>query len=166
MKTMKKPGTKSAESRSAKPLIKKAELPARHRINLKRIWIVGTLALGITLGSSLGGGKVEAEAVYRDTPPSSSDETTGGKEAFLYALGAQDEQQVYDLMYEGLSLREIAALRGGSEQQLIALQVSELAQQLEQRLADGQIDKEAYIAYRAELPEIVAASLSSSMAGA
>ncbi|WP_172253358.1 hypothetical protein [Saccharibacillus deserti] len=144
--------------------LKKSELPAKYRINLKRIWIVGTLALGITLGSSLGGGKVEAEAVYRDTPPASSDETVGSKDAFLYALGAQDEQQVYDLMYEGFSLGEIAVLGGGSEEQLIALQVRELEQQLEQRLADGQISKEAYIAYKAELPEIVAASLTSSMA--
>ncbi|GGO00733.1 hypothetical protein GCM10010969_22270 [Saccharibacillus kuerlensis] len=132
---------------------------------MKRIWIVGTLALGITLGSSLGGGRVEAEAVYRETPPASSDETTRSRDAFLYALGTQSEQEVYDLMYEGLSLREISSLNGGSEEALITLQVRELEQQLEQRLADGQITKEAYIAYKAELPEVVTASLSSSMAG-
>lgn len=158
--------TKRTTAKSAKPqaLVPASELPPKHRINLKRIWIIGTLALGITLGSGLAGGKVEAEALYRETPPSSSDEATNKPNAFLYALGAQSEQQVYDLMYEGLSLREIAVLGGGSEDELAALQVRELEQQLEQRLAEGQITKEAYIAYKAELPELVAASLSSNMA--
>ncbi len=160
MKTMRKNSTKSTQPRT---LSAASELPAKKSINLKRIWIIGTLALGITLGSGLAGGKVEAEAVYRETPPSSSDEITNKPNAFLYALGAQSEQAVYDLMYEGLSLREIAVLGGGSEDELAALQVRELEQQLEQRLSDGQITKEAYIAYKAELPDIIAASLSSSM---
>jgi len=160
MKTMRKNSTKSTQPRT---LSAASELPARKSTNLKRIWIIGTLALGITLGSGLAGGKVEAEAVYRETPPASSDETTNKPNAFLYALGAQSEQAVYDLMYEGLSLREIAGLGGGSEDELAALQIRELEQQLEQRLADGQITKEAYIAYKAELPEIISASLSSSM---
>ena len=161
MKTMRKNSTKSTQPRT---LSAASELPVKKSVNLKRIWIIGTLALGITLGSGLAGGKVEAEAVYRETPPSSSDEITNKPNAFLYALGAQNEQAVYDLMYEGLSLREIAVLGGGSEDELAALQVRELEQQLEQRLSDGQITKEAYIAYKAELPEIIAASLSSSMA--
>ncbi|NGZ77995.1 hypothetical protein [Saccharibacillus alkalitolerans] len=165
MKTMKNAGAKAAKARGAKTIVQSGDLPGTNRINLKRIWIIGTLALGITLGSSLGGGRVEAGAVYRETPPASSDETASGKDAFLYALGAQSEQQVYDLMYDkGLSLREIAALNGGSQDELLALQVRELEQQLEQRLEGGQITKEAYIAHKAELPEIVAASLSSNMA--
>ncbi|OWA35408.1 hypothetical protein B9G55_12240 [Saccharibacillus sp. O16] len=155
--------TKPAQAREAKPKLQTTEFPSRTRIRLKRIWIVGTLALGITLGSGLAGGKVEAEAVYRETPPTSIDETRSGQDAFLHAIGAASQQDVYELMYEGLSLREIAAISGGSEDALIALQVRELEQQLEQRLADGQITREAYIAYKAELPEIVAASLDSSM---
>ncbi|GEM_PF-6569857 len=154
---------KTAKVKQAKPVLQAAEFPSKTRIRLKRIWIVGTLALGITLGSGLAGGKVEAEAVYRETPPTSIDEVRSGQDAFLHALGTASEQDVYDLMYEGLSLREIAAMSGGSEDELIALQVRELEQQLEQRLADGQITREAYIAYKAELPEVVAASLDSSM---
>ncbi|OWR31139.1 hypothetical protein CDO73_08360 [Saccharibacillus sp. O23] len=155
--------TKTAKVKQAKPVLQTAEFPSKTRIRLKRIWIVGTLALGITLGSGLAGGKVEAEAVYRETPPASIDEIRSGQDTFLHALGTASEQEVYDLMYEGLSLREIASIRGGSERDLLALQVRELEQQLEQRLADGQITREAYIAYKAELPEIVAASLDSRM---
>ena len=133
-------------------------------INLKRIWIIGTLALGITLGSGLSGSKVEAEAeaIYSETPPSSSDDVSSSRSsAFLHALGVSSEQQVYDLMYEGLSLRDIARLSGGNETQLLTMQIDELDQQLKERLADGQITEEAYIAYKAELPEIIASSLSS-----
>lgn len=155
--------TQTVKTKPAQPILQSVDFPSKTRIRLKRIWIVGTLALGITLGSGLAGGKVEAEAVYRDTPPASIDEIRSGQDAFLHALGTASEQDVYDLMYEGLSLREIASIRGGSEHDLLALQVRELEQQLEQRLADGQITREAYIAYKAELPEIVAASLDSHM---
>ncbi|MCQ4087588.1 hypothetical protein [Saccharibacillus sp. JS10] len=135
---------------------------ATPHINLKRIWIIGTLALGITLGSSLSGSKVEAEAIYSETPPSSSDDVSSTRSsAFLHALGVSNEQQVYDLMYEGFSLRDIARLSGGHEAQLLTIQIDELDQQLKERLADGQITEEAYIAYKAELPEIIASSLSS-----
>lgn len=155
--------TKPVNTGPAQPVPQTADFPSKTRIRLKRIWIVGTLALGITLGSGLAGGKVEAEAVYRETPPASIDEIRSGQDAFLHALGTPSEQEVYDLMYQGSSLREIAAIRGGSADDLLALQVRELEQQLEQRLADGQITREAYIAYKAELPEIVAASLDSRM---
>ncbi|MDO3412707.1 hypothetical protein QWJ34_23270 [Saccharibacillus sp. CPCC 101409] len=160
MKTLKYAKNKPAKTESAVgSLISSPELPSKKQINLKRIWIIGTLALGITLGSGFGGGRVEAEAVYRETPPASADNNHAGPDAFLHALGAAAEQDVYELMYEGLSLREIAVLGGGSEEQLIALQVRELEQQLEERLQGGRIGKEAYIAYKAELPEIVAKSI-------
>ncbi|MNY81751.1 hypothetical protein D3C86_2234750 [compost metagenome] len=62
-------------------------------------------------------------------------------------------------MYSGQSLAQIASANQGDVQQVIDLQLAELTQQLDERLAAGSLTQEQYEAQKAELPAIVASSV-------
>ncbi|MNI92988.1 hypothetical protein D3C73_1508680 [compost metagenome] len=65
-------------------------------------------------------------------------------------------------MYDGKSLVDIAAENGGNIGSVINLQVNQLTQQLDQRLASGSITQQQYAMQKAELKEIVTQSVMTS----
>lgn len=77
-------------------------------------------------------------------------------------LNPTSDEELYDALYEGKSLRNIAEEHGGNVTQVINLQVKQLTQQLEARLASGSITPQQFNAQKAELREIVAQSVETS----
>ncbi|MNH41633.1 hypothetical protein D3C79_1031690 [compost metagenome] len=66
---------------------------------------------------------------------------------------------MYEALYDGKSLKDIAAENGGNINSVINLQVAQLTQQLDSRLASGSITREQYTAQKAEVRELVTQSV-------
>jgi len=87
----------------------------------------------------------EQDAVRQDDP-------------WLGLLGAESEEHVYDALYAGQSLAEVAQANGTDIQPVIDYQIFELSRQLNDRLAAGSITPEVYLAQLLELEDIVTRS--------
>ncbi|CAM4402532.1 hypothetical protein [Paenibacillus tarimensis] len=123
-------------------------------MNPKRIIVVGTLAFAITISSMIGTDNANAQSAV--APQSMSQDTD---DIFLRALGAEDEEEVYQALYSGMSLAELAETNNSDIKELIRLQIAELTAQLDERLASGSLTLEEYQAQKAELPEIIISSI-------
>ncbi|TYP70813.1 hypothetical protein [Paenibacillus methanolicus] len=131
-----------------------------------RMIMAASLAAAITLSSGLLSDRGYA-AVLTPTPfktkqsgqPSALLQTQQAEQRFLQALGASSSDDVREALYNGSSLAAIASRGGSNAQQVVDLQLSELAEQLRQRYASGNISLAQYEAHLAELPEIVADSV-------
>ncbi|PZD95382.1 hypothetical protein DNH61_12640 [Paenibacillus sambharensis] len=120
----------------------------------KRIIVVGTIAFAITISSMIGSDNANAQTAIA---PQIMKQDTG--DGFLRALGAADEEEVYQALYTGMSLAELAESHNSDVQELIRLQIAELTAQLDERLASGSLTLEDYQAQKAELPEIIISSV-------
>lgn len=132
----------------------------------KHIILVGTMAFVITV--SVFRSETTANAYVSIVPldRSSAPQTHLAahhkkrfvKGDFLQLLGVSSEEEVRDALYDGKSLAAIAESNDKDVQALINLQVAELTEQLDQRLADGSLSPEDYEAQKAELPELITQS--------
>jgi uncharacterized protein YqfB (UPF0267 family) len=77
------------------------------------------------------------------------------KDELLTALNHSSEEDLYQDLYAGKSLKTIADENDGDFSQVVALQVNQLRQQLDDRLASGSITQEQYEAQHAEIEQIV-----------
>ncbi|WP_040951944.1 hypothetical protein [Gorillibacterium massiliense] len=77
-------------------------------------------------------------------------------------LGVSSDEEMYAALYDGKSLAEMATPTGNVDQ-LIDMQLNELTQQLDARLASGSLTPEVYQAQLAELPGIIANSVHTKM---
>jgi hypothetical protein len=140
-------------------------------MQIKRIIIIGTMAFAITMGGGLWSEEANANTAQLPldasganksdpkTSPSESVVHASGADTFLEVLGASSDEQVVDALYNGQSLAAIAAGNDKEVQPIIDLQVAQLTQQLNKRLAEGSIPLQVYQAQLAELPDIVARSV-------
>jgi len=123
---------------------------------LKKRWMMASaLAMAISLGAAMPPARADSE---RPIPASAESKESDAPDAFLAALGAASEEEVRDALYEGTSLSRFAAERGQDVQAVIDLQIAQLTEQLDARLAAGSIDSNAYAAMLAEIPDLVASS--------
>ncbi|KAI7273292.1 hypothetical protein KC345_g7024 [Hortaea werneckii] len=74
-------------------------------------------------------------------------------------LSQSSDEELYDALYDGKSLHAIAEENSGNINNVINLQVKQLTQQLDARLASGSITQQQYTAQKAELREIVSQSV-------
>lgn len=136
-----------------------------------KIWlIIGTMAIAITFNGSkwkdettetvafaLPGG---IEAIH---PASGTDGDADGtateKDPYHAALGISSDEELYDALYEGRTMAELAAGHGRDPQEVVLLQTAELAKQLEERVKSGSLSREAYLSHMAELDEILIRSV-------
>lgn len=123
----------------------------------KRIIIAGTMALSISICSLLQGDKSGAEASTRMNAPSETNSAV--TDDLRAALGVESDEDIYDALYEGQTLAELAERNGKDAETVVDLQVAQLAEQLSLRLASGCLSPERYEAHLAELREIVARSV-------
>ncbi|MFC4100179.1 hypothetical protein [Paenibacillus xanthanilyticus] len=128
-----------------------------------RMIMAASLAAAITLSSGLlsdrGYAAVLTPTLFKTKlsgQPSALQQTQQAEQRFLHALGASSADDVREALYNGSSLAEIASRGGSNAQQVVDLQLSELAEQLRQRYVAGSISLAQYEAHLAELPEIVA----------
>lgn len=135
-----------------------------------RIMMAASLAAAITFSSGLlsdRGYAAVATPVLVKTKQSgqpSSQQSSQAEQRFLQTVGASSAEEVREALYNGGSLAEIASQRSADPQQIIDLQMGELANQLRQRYASGSITLDQYEAHLAELPAIVADSVFASYA--
>jgi hypothetical protein len=141
------------------------------RMNAKRMLMIVTLAMMLTVAGGMRGGEASASGLtpksdtYGDCSPtglssSSSSRTqeksaADAKDSFLTRLGAGSEEEVWEALHGGLSLADIAAVHGREVEPLIDDQVAELTEQLKQRLLSGNLTLEQYKALKAEVPSLI-----------
>ncbi len=131
----------------------------------RRYIFVAAMTIALGLYSGLKCDKAEASAIFIiQATTMNAEERMSAPEAYerqdpwLSLMGAASEVDVHDALYDGRSLAEIAEANGGDIESVIDYQVSELADQLNERFAAGSISPEAYLAQLLELKDIVAAS--------
>lgn len=124
-------------------------------MNIKRVMIVGTMVVVMSFGGTAWSGSITSAS------PVAKWTTTGvaEKDDLLEALNQSTDEELYDSLYEGKSLHDIASRQGGDIENVIELQMNQLTQQLDERLHSGSITLEQYIAHKAELQEIVEQSV-------
>ncbi|WP_068621072.1 SHOCT domain-containing protein [Paenibacillus tuaregi] len=135
----------------------------------KRIIISGTIAVVVTISTGLHSEKIYASPLVklisinidkvRPQLKKSAQASLPASDSLHTALGTSSDEELYQAVYNGQSLAEIAQAKQGNVQQVIDLQLAELEQQLEQRLASGSLTEEQFLAQKAELPAIVESSV-------
>lgn len=126
-------------------------------MNTKQWLAATTLALMLSLGTGTWNGTAAAEA----SSPSSemNDQEKRQSDDFLNALGVSSDEELYDAIYQGKSLADIAQEHHTEVDQVINVQILELKKQLDQRLIEGSIGYEKYLLQLMELPEIITESV-------
>lgn len=129
-------------------------------MNIKRVMIVGTMIVAMSFGGTAWG----KPALHTLPVAKWSTSDVADTDELLDALNLNptSDEELYDALYDGKSLRNIAEENGGNVTQIINLQVKQLTQQLEARLASGSITPQQFNAQKAELREIVTQSVETS----
>lgn len=129
------------------------------KLKLKKVVILGTMALVITINPSFSSYLTTlAYAAHPSKQSSLSNDAERPEDELNGLLGASSDQEVYDALLEGQSLTDIAELNGQDADRVIQLQITQLQEQLRQRLKEGSLTREAYELQLQELPELVANS--------
>ncbi|OPA73603.1 hypothetical protein BVG16_27735 [Paenibacillus selenitireducens] len=124
-------------------------------MNIKRVMIVGTMVIVMSFGgTALSGSIISASPVAKWSSTGFTE-----KDDLLDALNQSSDEELYDSLYEGKSLHDIAADQGRDITNVIELQMKQLTQQLDDRLRSGSITAAQYAAHKAELKEIVEQSV-------
>lgn len=82
----------------------------------------------------------------------------GSSDELLSALNQSSEEDLYQKLYNGKSLRTITEENRGNWDEVIAIQVRQLREQLDERLASGSISSKQHAAQQAELEALVTQS--------
>ncbi|QSF45402.1 hypothetical protein [Paenibacillus tianjinensis] len=125
-------------------------------MNIKRVMIVGTMIVAMSFGGTAWG---KPAAVTLPVAKWSTSASVADKDELLDALNQSSDEELYEALYDGKSLKDIAAENGGNIHKVINLQVAQLTQQLDSRLASGSISREQYTVQKAELRELVTQSV-------
>ncbi|AET58578.1 hypothetical protein ACWHAM_22990 [Paenibacillus terrae] len=129
-------------------------------MNRKRIMVICTLLLALSIGqSSTWGSRANASALSPERAPQVQDSEASKDDELLETLGVSSDEQLYDALYNGQTLADIAQYNERDAQAIVDLQVAQLTEQLEQRLANKSITSEQYQAHKAELTQVVAKSV-------
>lgn len=126
-------------------------------MNPKQIIIVGTIAIVITLSGGIWTDKANAKTKNTETPTQRINIEV--QDALLHLLGVSSNEEMQEALYNGKSLADIAKDNNQDIRRVIALQLTEMTEQLDQRLTQGSITLDQYHAQRSELAEIVTRSV-------
>lgn len=126
-------------------------------MNIKRVMIVGTMIVAMSFGGGTAWGKTAASA--SPVAKWSSASSVADKDELLDALNQSSDEELYEALYDGKSLKDIATENGGNIDSVIDLQIAQLTEQLDLRLASGSITAAQYTAQKAELKELVTQSV-------
>ncbi len=130
-------------------------------MNRKRMLVICTLLLALSMGqSSTWGSRANAAALAPERALQVQDnEASKDDDDLLRTLGISSDEQLYDALYNGQTLADIAQAHNQDAQAIVDLQVAQLTEQLDQRLANNSITPEQYQAHKAELTQVVAKSV-------
>ncbi|SEU23500.1 hypothetical protein [Paenibacillus sp. NFR01] len=122
-------------------------------MKLKRVIIIGTMIVAVSFGGNAWAKPVLAAPVIKWTVPD-----TDEQDELLGLLNQNSDDELYEALYSGKSLADMAGGKNGNLERVIELQMAELAGQLNERLAAGSITAEQHAVYTAELRDVVTAS--------
>lgn len=129
-------------------------------MNRKRMLVICTLLLALSIGqSSTWGSRANAAALAPERALHVQDNEASKDDDLLKTLGISSDEQLYDALYNGQTLADIAQTHNQDAQAIVDLQVAQLTEQLDQRLANKSITLEQYQAHKAELTQVVAKSV-------
>ena len=124
-------------------------------MDIKRVIIVGTVVIVMSFGNAWSSLTANASSSTQWSTTSVADKD----ELLLKALNQSTDDDLYDALYDGKSLQDIAIEQNTDIEDVIDLQVTQLTEQLDSRLASGSITAERYAAHKAELRDIVTESV-------
>jgi hypothetical protein len=122
-------------------------------MNPKRIIIVGTMVVVMTLGGSSFSHKISASSITE-----SNNATTAVNDDLLQILKVSSDEEMYNAIYDGKSLADIANDNQVDVNNVVDLQVAQLTEQLDLRLASGSLTLQQYEAQKSELRDIITSS--------
>jgi hypothetical protein len=122
-------------------------------MNPKRIIVVGTMVVAITLGGSSWSNKINASSLT-----GSHNATASVKDDLLQILKVSSDEEIYKAIYDGKSLADIANDNQVDVNNVIDLQVAQLTEQLDLRLASGSLTLQHYEEQKSELRDIITRS--------
>ncbi|MGN7356625.1 hypothetical protein ACTHPF_04620 [Paenibacillus sp. SAF-054] len=124
-------------------------------MRIKRIMIVGTIVVVMSFGSSaIGGSLIKASPAAKWSTTDAQE-----KDPLLDALNQASEEELYESLYEGKSLHEIAVEQGVETAGIIDLQTTQLIKQLDDRLRSGNITAQQHAAYKEEVRDLIQQSV-------
>ncbi|MFC9707723.1 hypothetical protein ACFTRD_06155 [Paenibacillus sp. NPDC056933] len=127
-------------------------------MNMKRVMIVGTMIVTMSFAGTAWGKSAISPIPLAKWSIVNLDTKDGSGDELLSALNQASEDDLVQDLYVGKSLRMIAEENGGDINEVISLQVRQLREQLDQRLASGSISPEQHAVQTAELEELVTES--------
>jgi hypothetical protein len=125
------------------------------RMNIKRVMFVGTMIVTMSFAGTAWSKSAISPIPLTEWSIVSINTKDDNKDELLTALNHSSEEDLYQDLYAGKSLQTIADENDGDFSQVVALQVNQLRQQLDDRLASGSITQEQYEAQHAEIEQIV-----------
>ncbi|MDT0122058.1 SHOCT domain-containing protein [Paenibacillus sp. RRE4] len=131
-------------------------------MNMKRVMFVGTMIVTMSFAGTAWSKSAISPIPLASWSIVSINSKDDNKDELLSALNLSSEEDLYQDLYVGKSLKTIADENDGDFSQIVAYQVHQLSQQLKDRLAKGSITQEQYEAQHAELEQIVLESASTS----
>ncbi|WP_310550505.1 SUI1 family translation initiation factor [Paenibacillus glufosinatiresistens] len=124
---------------------------------IKRVMIVGTMMVAMTFGGNLGGAAADSASPVAKIA-SGAPLAPAGDGSVTSLLRLSSKEELYEALYDGRSLADIADSTGASIGPVIDLQVAQLAGQLKQRLDSGSISERQYRDHLAELRSVLTES--------
>jgi hypothetical protein len=122
-------------------------------MNPKRIIVVGTMVVAMTLGGSSWSNKVSASSITE-----SHNATAAVKDDLLQILKVSSDEEIYNATYNGKSLADIANDNQVDVNNVIDLQCAQLTEQLDLRLASGSLTLQQYEGQKMEVRDIITRS--------
>ncbi|WP_270167755.1 hypothetical protein [Paenibacillus sp. SYP-B4298] len=123
-------------------------------MNPKRMFMIATLAVALTLGSLGTSSDTRASAaaeLMNVADRAEAESPVASEDDFLQVLGASSDDDVYEQLQSGMSLAAIADRNQSDVRQLIQLQTTQMQQLLQDRLLQGQI---SFAEYESQLEEL------------
>ncbi|WP_340401383.1 hypothetical protein [Paenibacillus sp. FSL H8-0079] len=131
-------------------------------MNMKRVIIIGTMIVTMSFAGTAWGQSAISPIPTAKWSILDLDTREGNSDELLSALNQPSEADLYLELYSGKSLRTITEENYGNLNEVIAIQVRQLREQLDGRLSNGSISSEQHAAQQAELEELVTQSANTS----
>lgn len=134
-------------------------------MNMKRVIIVGTMIVTMSFAGTAWSKSAITPiplAKWSIISMNATDQSEQNEDALLHALNQTTDAELVQDLYAGKSLRMIAEENDGDINAVIALQVTQLSKQLDERLANGSISLEQYTVQQSELISLVTKSANTS----
>ncbi|WP_339260252.1 hypothetical protein MKZ12_10255 [Paenibacillus sp. FSL R5-0713] len=127
-------------------------------MNMKRVIIIGTMFVTMSFAGTAWGQSAISPIPTAKWSIVDLDPGEGSSDELLSALNQSSEEDLYQKLYNGKSLRTITEENRGNWDEVIAIQVRQLREQLDERLASGSISSQQHAAQQAELEALVTQS--------